>query len=109
VREKVNKLLPFALVLVFALSRWPGVLPLNFSAAYALAFCGGLYFAPHGRWLPMERCWSPMFCSTCSTTTPLNGHGDCLAGFALIVALGRACRMHFLKLLGVGCRRSVPL
>ena len=36
-REKFNRLLPIALVLVFALSRWPGMLPQNFSAAYALA------------------------------------------------------------------------
>jgi len=37
--------LPLALMLVFALSRIPGMLPQNFSAAYALAFCGGLYFS----------------------------------------------------------------
>lgn len=46
--------LPLALMLVFALSRMPGMLPQNFSAAYALAFCAGVYFA--GRmawWLPL--------------------------------------------------------
>jgi hypothetical protein len=46
--------LPIALMLVFALSRIPGVLPENFSAAYALAFCAGVYFT--GRtawWLPL--------------------------------------------------------
>jgi len=45
---------PLALMLVFALSRIPGMLPQNFSAAYALAFCAGVYFA--GRmawWLPL--------------------------------------------------------
>lgn len=31
------------LVLVFALSRWPGLMPDNFSAAYAIVFCAGLY------------------------------------------------------------------
>ncbi len=46
--------LPLALVLVFALSRIPGCMPENFSAAYALMFCAGLYFP--GRlawWLPL--------------------------------------------------------
>lgn len=46
--------LPLAMMVVFALSRIPGMLPQNFSAAYALAFCAGVYFS--GRmawWLPM--------------------------------------------------------
>src|SRR6185437_6736288 len=38
VKEKANLWLPIALMVVFALTRWPGVLPPNFSAAYALAF-----------------------------------------------------------------------
>ncbi len=47
--------LPLALMLVFALSRIPGMLPQSFSAAYALAFCAGVYFS--GRlawWLPLS-------------------------------------------------------
>src|SRR5262249_5541438 len=46
--------LPIVLMLVFALSRIPGMLPQNFSAAYALTFCAGVYFS--GRlawWLPL--------------------------------------------------------
>src|SRR3974390_1415355 len=46
--------LPLALMIVFALSRIPGMLPQNFSAAYALAFCAGVFFT--GRmawWLPL--------------------------------------------------------
>ena len=35
--------MPLALLVVFALSRWPGLMPQNFSAAYALVFCAGLY------------------------------------------------------------------
>jgi hypothetical protein len=49
-----KNLLPLAFMLVFALSRIPGMLPQNFSAAYALMFCAGVYFA--GRtawWLPL--------------------------------------------------------
>jgi len=46
--------LPIALMVVFALTRIPGMLPPNFSAAYALVFCAGVYFS--GRkawWLPL--------------------------------------------------------
>ncbi len=46
--------MPVALMVVFALSRIPGMLPQNFSAAYALVFCAGVYFP--GRlawWLPL--------------------------------------------------------
>jgi len=46
--------MPLALMVVFALSRIPGMLPQNFSAAYALVFCAGVYFP--GRlawWLPL--------------------------------------------------------
>jgi hypothetical protein len=39
------------LMVVFALSRWPGVMPSNFSAAYALAFCAGLYFPTVIAWV----------------------------------------------------------
>ena len=52
---KGKLVMPLALMLVFALSRIPGMLPQNFSAAYALAFCAGVYFA--GRlawWLPLS-------------------------------------------------------
>jgi hypothetical protein len=45
---------PIALMVVFALTRVPGMLPQNFSAVYALVFCAGVYFA--GRmawWLPL--------------------------------------------------------
>jgi hypothetical protein len=47
--------LPLALMVVFALSRIPGMLPQNFSAAYALAFCAGVYFpARMAWWLPLS-------------------------------------------------------
>ncbi len=46
--------MPLALMLVFALSRMPGMLPQNFSAAYALAFCAGVYFSGTlAWWLPL--------------------------------------------------------
>ena len=51
---KGKMILPLATMVVFALSRIPGMLPQNFSAAYALLFCAGVYFS--GRmawWLPL--------------------------------------------------------
>lgn len=53
-RAVKGKLLPLAFMLVFALSRIPGMLPQNFSAAYALAFCAGVYFTgAMAWWLPL--------------------------------------------------------
>jgi hypothetical protein len=54
VKKKWNCRLPFVFLALFALSRWPGLFPPSFSAAYALVFCAGVYFA--GRmawWLPL--------------------------------------------------------
>jgi hypothetical protein len=49
-----NRVLPFIFVALFALSRWPGLLPWDFSAAYALAFCAGVYFPKRiSWWLPV--------------------------------------------------------
>src|SRR5215471_15445552 len=51
---KRNLGLPLALMAVFALTRVPGMLPQNFSAAYALVFCAGVYFSGRmGWWLPL--------------------------------------------------------
>jgi hypothetical protein len=51
VNEKWNIWLPVAIMIVFASTRWPGMMPENFSAAYALAFCAGVYFPPRLRWI----------------------------------------------------------
>jgi hypothetical protein len=51
---KAKIILPIVLMVVFALSRWPGLMPWNFSAAYALMFCAGVYFPKRlAWWLPM--------------------------------------------------------
>jgi hypothetical protein len=42
---------PLLFLLVFALSRWPGLLPANFSAAYAIVFCAGLYVPGVAGWI----------------------------------------------------------
>lgn len=53
-KEKSNIWLPVLMMAVFALTRWPGLLPENFSAAYALAFCAGVYFPRRlAWWLPL--------------------------------------------------------
>jgi len=48
VRSWLPNLLPAIFLVVFAITRWPGLLPENFSAAYALMFCAGVFFS--GRW-----------------------------------------------------------
>ena len=53
-KEKWHRALPFVFVALFALSRWPGLLPHNFSAAYALVFCAGVYFPKRLSW------WVPL-------------------------------------------------
>lgn len=54
VKEKSNVWLPVLLMLAFAATRWPGLLPLNFSAAYALVFCAGVYLPRKlAWWLPI--------------------------------------------------------
>ena len=51
---KRNVWLPVLLMIVFAITRWPGLMPPNFSAAYALVFCAGVYFRNRlGWWVPL--------------------------------------------------------
>ncbi len=53
-KTKWNFWLAVLLLAVFAITRWPGVLPPNFSAAYALVFCAGAYFPGKlAWWLPL--------------------------------------------------------
>jgi hypothetical protein len=55
VNEKWRLWLPLGLMMiVFAITRWPGLMPQNFSAAYAMAFCAGIYFPRRLRW------WVPL-------------------------------------------------
>jgi hypothetical protein len=51
VKSKV--LLPILFIAIFAASRIPGLMPLNFSVAYAFAFCAGVYFRGALAWLPL--------------------------------------------------------
>jgi len=49
-RVKSKVLWPLTLIVIFALSRCPGAMPQNFSAAYALCFCAGLYLPRRLAW-----------------------------------------------------------
>jgi hypothetical protein len=54
VKEKWHRLLPIAFLALFALSRWPGLFPPGFSAAYALVFCAAVYLPKRVSW------WVPL-------------------------------------------------
>ncbi|HVU99963.1 MAG TPA: DUF6580 family putative transport protein, partial [Verrucomicrobiae bacterium] len=54
VKEKWSRWLPYILMLLAALSRWPRLFPPNFSAFYALAFCAGAFFPARMKW------WLPL-------------------------------------------------
>ena len=95
-------------MVVFAFSRIPGVLPQNFSAAYAIAFCGAVYFSGAMAW------WLPLG-TLLLTDIALNifyYHAPVVSWYMLvktlafvgIVALGKffTTRDHWLKLLGGG-------
>lgn len=50
VRDRLAQLLPFVFLGFIAVSRWPGLLPPNFSAVYALMFCAGAFFPRNQGW-----------------------------------------------------------
>ena len=113
VKEKWNRWLPFLFLALFALSRWPGLLPPNFSAATALAFCAGVYFRGAAAW------WLPLG-AMLATDVALNvfyyhvaPFGSCLllnyAIYAGLIGLGRwfGRRAAFWKLLGGGLLGAV--
>lgn len=115
-KEKRDLWLPVLLMGVFALTRWPGLLPPNFSAAYALTFCAGVYFARRMAW------WLPL------TALLVSDLAICLyyylvegihafkptmlfnyVAYALIIGLGRRFKPgdSWLKLLGGGVLGAV--
>ena len=112
---KRHLFLPLALMVVFALSRLPGCLPDNFSAAYAVMFCAGVYFPGRLAW------WLPLV-TMLVTDLGLNLYyqmnlgipafdlgllkylGINYGAYAVLIWLGRRfqSRTHFLTLLGGG-------
>ena len=104
-KQKSNVWLAVLLMVVFAATRWPGLLPPNFSAAYALFFCAGAFLPrPLAWWLPLA--------TMAVTDVALNLHFDSwkptllvsYAVYALLIWLGTRFGPHasWLKLLGGG-------
>jgi hypothetical protein len=110
-KEKWSIGLPILLMVVFALTRLPGLMPPNFSAVYGLAFCAGVYFPGRLAW------WLPIT-TLAVTDLGLNLYYFYALGFdsfqayqlinyavyAVVIGLGRcfSARSSWLTLLGGG-------
>ncbi len=66
-KEKSSLWLPLLLMVAFAFTRWPGLMPPNFSATYALVFCAGVFLPRRLAW------WLPML-TMFGTDLLLNAH-----------------------------------
>ncbi|MEI8290388.1 MAG: DUF6580 family putative transport protein [Verrucomicrobiota bacterium] len=107
-------LLPLIFVATFAVSRIPGLLPLNFSAAYAFAFCAGVFFTgalawalPLGVMLATDIALNLYYSSQGIRVwdlADLQGQFINYAAFAVLILLGRGFkkRTSFIHLLGGG-------
>jgi len=121
VKEKWHRWLPLVFVALFAGSRIPGLLPWNFSAAYAFAFCAGVYFPKNKSW------WLPLLVLL-ATDLGLNFYyqqkypddnvwslsnlanlGFNYAAYAVLIFLGRRFKPQssFVSLLGGGLLGAV--
>jgi len=89
---KGKLLLPVIFVTTFALSRIPGLLPPNFSVAYAFAFCAGVYFGGALAW------WLPLGVM-CVTDVALNVFYYHTAPFGIYLVLNYAV---YALLIGLG-------
>ncbi|MGA4645072.1 DUF6580 family putative transport protein [Limisphaera sp. 4302-co] len=106
---------PLLFALVFALTRIPGLLPPNFSAAYAFAFCAGVFFrGALAWWLPLGTlaltdlaltAWYAFGLGYDVLSTPaLLALGFNYVAYAALILLGRCFKPHssLLTLLGGG-------
>ncbi len=96
--------LPAVLMLVFAATRWPGLMPANFSAAYALTFCAGVYFGKRTAWfLPLITLLLTDIALNIYYNVPFHWYQLFnYAGYTVLISLGRCLSTgaSFLKLLG---------
>ncbi|HWD18508.1 MAG TPA: DUF6580 family putative transport protein [Verrucomicrobiae bacterium] len=101
--------LAVAMVAVFAVSRWPGLTPPNFSPAYAIAFCAGLYLPGAVGWYGTLVVMAVLSCilqfvfyRSVGSSWPQFLATE--AGYALLIGLGRwlGRRRSFATLLGGG-------
>ena len=104
---KRNVWLPVVLLVVFAITRWPGLMPPNFSAAYALVFCAGVYFRNRlGWWVPLaimavtDLSLNFFYYHVAPQWYQLSGY----AAYVAIIALGRCFKpgQSILRLVGGG-------
>lgn len=108
-------MLPWVFAVVLALSRWPGLLPPNFSAVYAFVFCAGALLTGRMGWilslgvmLTTDLALNLYFTLACgwAVFTPANLGAMMLnyGAFAMVFLLGRFVgpRSRFLTLLGGG-------
>jgi len=95
---KSKILWPVALILVFALSRLPGAMPQNFSAAYALFFCFGLY-------LPRRLAWAVPLCLMALTDLFLTFVCYHQANYSLLAFVRDQAPNYvaYAALIGLGC------
>jgi hypothetical protein len=107
-KRKRKLWLPVLLLALFALTRWPGLLPPNFSAAYALFFCAGVFFPGWlAWWVPMSVVFITDLLLNLHYDAPLLGGSMALnyLAYALLFGMGRRCsawRGSWLKLLSGG-------
>ncbi|MBI4324227.1 MAG: hypothetical protein HY674_03095 [Chloroflexi bacterium] len=100
--------MPAVMMVLFALSRWPGLMPENFSAVYGLVFCAAVYF-------PGKLAWFLPLVTLLVTDVIMNlfyYHADLVSGYMLvnylayggILWLGRqfSARSSWLSLLSGG-------
>jgi hypothetical protein len=80
-KARCHQLLPFVFLLLVALSRWPGLLPWNFSAVYALAFCAGALF-------PKPLSWRLPLGMLLITDLALNAYWQFGKGYAVFTGAG---------------------
>ncbi len=109
---KAQHVLPVVLLVVFALTRLPGLMPPNFSAVYGLLFCAGVYLSGGVAW------WLPLGVLFV-TDLGLNWHYGApwvspamlgtYAAYLGLIALGRrfSPRASFFRLLGGGLLGAV--
>ena len=104
-KEKSSVWLPVLLMIAFAATRWPSLMPPNFSAAYALVFCAGAFLPrPLAWWLPLG--------TMAVTDIALNLYHDSwkptllvnYGVYALLIWLGTRCgpRASWLRLVSGG-------
>jgi hypothetical protein len=120
VKLPIRSILPWVFAGVFALSRWPGLLPPNFSAAYALVFCAGAlipgrlgWAMPLGTLLVTDLALNVYYqvSGGWAVFTPSNllFQATNYLGYAVLFGLGRALgsKARWLTLIGGGLLGSI--